>query len=41
VYGQPGEGMVAVRVDPETRARVRDLLSRMDGDHDRLWALVD
>jgi uncharacterized protein (UPF0218 family) len=41
VYGQPGEGMVAVAVDAETRAKVRDLLSRMDGDHDRLWALLD
>ncbi len=41
VYGQPGEGMVAVGVDPETRARARDLLSRMDGDHDALWDLLD
>ncbi len=41
VYGQPGEGMVAVQAGPETRARVRDLLSRMDGDHDRLWNLLD
>jgi len=41
VYGQPGEGMVAVTVDGETRAKVRDLLSRMDGDHGRLWELLD
>jgi uncharacterized protein (UPF0218 family) len=41
VYGQPGEGMVAVTVDPETRAKVRDLLSQMDGDHGRLWDLLD
>jgi len=41
VYGQPGEGMVAVTVDAETRARARDLLSRMDGDHGRLWELLD
>jgi uncharacterized protein (UPF0218 family) len=40
VYGQPGEGMVDVRVTPESRAQVRDLLSRMDGDHDRLWTLL-
>ncbi|MFB6157845.1 MAG: GTP-dependent dephospho-CoA kinase family protein [Haloferacaceae archaeon] len=32
VYGQPGEGMVLVRVDGEARDRARDLLSRMDGD---------
>ncbi|MFB6229447.1 MAG: GTP-dependent dephospho-CoA kinase family protein [Halobacteriales archaeon] len=31
-YGQPGEGMVHVRVTPETRSRARDLLERMDGD---------
>ncbi|MFB6103551.1 MAG: GTP-dependent dephospho-CoA kinase family protein [Halobacteriaceae archaeon] len=39
VYGQPGEGMVAVVVDDETRARVRDLLARFE-DTDRLWALL-
>ncbi len=33
VYGQPDEGMVHVRVSPETRARARSLLERMDGDH--------
>ncbi len=32
VYGQPGEGMVAVRVDDELRETGRDLLARMDRD---------
>lgn len=41
VYGQPGEGMVHVRVDGETRERARYLLERMDGDHGRLWELLD
>ncbi len=40
IYGQPGEGMVHVRVDGETKERARDLLSRMDGDHDRLWGIL-
>ncbi|MEM4781785.1 MAG: GTP-dependent dephospho-CoA kinase family protein [Halalkalicoccus sp.] len=40
VYGQPGEGMVHVRVDEETRERARGLLERMDGDHERLWELL-
>ncbi|WP_435347825.1 GTP-dependent dephospho-CoA kinase family protein [Haloarchaeobius sp. HRN-SO-5] len=35
VYGQPGEGMVHVRVTPESRARMRALVERMDGDVDR------
>jgi len=41
VYGQPGEGMVHVTVDPETASRARDLLARMDGDTDRLLSLLD
>lgn len=41
VYGQPGEGMVHVRIDDEVRDRVRRLLSTMDGDHDRLWSLCE
>jgi len=41
VYGQPDQGMVAVDVTAETRAEFRDLLERMDGDHERLWALLD
>ena len=40
VYGQPDQGMVAVDVTAETRAEFRDLLERMDGDHERLWALL-
>jgi len=32
VYGQPDEGMVLVGVDGERRARMVDLLARMDGD---------
>ena len=41
VYGQPGEGMVHVRVDEETKERVRGLLERMEGNHERLWELLD
>lgn len=41
VYGQPGKGMVHVVVDAETRVRARHLLERMDGDHERLWELLD
>ena len=41
VYGQPGEGMVHVRIDGEARERARELLSRMDGDHDRLWRALE
>jgi uncharacterized protein (UPF0218 family) len=40
VYGQPDEGMVAVPVTAETKAEFRALLDRMDGDHERFWALV-
>jgi uncharacterized protein (UPF0218 family) len=40
VYGQPGEGMVHVRVTPETRERARDLLSRMDGDAERASSIL-
>jgi hypothetical protein len=32
VYGQPGEGMVHVRVDAETREAMREFLARMEGD---------
>ena len=32
VYGQPGEGMVHVVVDPETRATARELFGRLEGD---------
>lgn len=41
VYGQPGEGMVLVAVDDATRERMRGLLSRMDGDTDRLFSVVE
>ena len=41
VYGQPDEGMVLVTCTGETVAAVGDLLGRMDGDTDRLWALLD
>ncbi len=40
VYGQPGEGMVLVVVDQATMDRVRDILSRMNGDTERLWSLL-
>ena len=40
VYGQPGEGMVLVKSDAETRERAQSLLSRMDGDVDRALALL-
>jgi uncharacterized protein (UPF0218 family) len=36
-YGQPGEGVVHVTVDSETRERVVDLLGRMDGDAPRAF----
>jgi uncharacterized protein (UPF0218 family) len=41
VYGQPGEGMVLVTVDGEVRAEMTDLLSRMDGDTERLRAILE
>lgn len=40
VYGQPGEGMVLVEIEPATVDRARDLLSRMDGDTERLWTVL-
>jgi uncharacterized protein (UPF0218 family) len=41
LYGQPEEGMVQVTVDDDARATVRDLLARMDGGMDPLWALLE
>lgn len=41
VYGQPGEGMVHVRVRPATVDRAREILSQMDGDTEQLWQLLD
>ena len=32
VYGQPGEGMVRVDVADDTKAEMRSLIERMDGD---------
>jgi len=40
LYGQPGEGVVAVVVEETTRDRVRGLLSRMDGDLDSVLAAL-
>jgi uncharacterized protein (UPF0218 family) len=40
VYGQPGEGMVRVPVEEDIRRRARELLERMDGDHERAWELL-
>jgi len=40
LYGQPEEGVVHVRVDAAVRERVRDLLSRMDGDSDRAFEVL-
>jgi len=40
VYGQPGEGMVWVTVDAETRQTASALLEKMEGDTDRLWHLL-
>ena len=41
VYGQPDEGMVLVTPDAAVRERVRSLLSRMDGDADAVFDVVD
>jgi len=40
VYGQPGEGMVLADIDEALRDRCRDLLAAMDGDAERLAALL-
>lgn len=40
VYGQPGEGMVLATADDGTRERVRSLLTRFDGDHERAFAAL-
>jgi hypothetical protein len=40
VYGQPDEGMVHVRVDEESRAAMRGLLDRMDGDREGAYAVL-
>jgi len=41
VYGQPGEGMVHVRVTPEARERARSLLSGMNGDGELALSLLE
>jgi uncharacterized protein (UPF0218 family) len=41
VYGQPDEGMVLVTPDTAVRERVRSILSRMDGDSDGVFDLVE
>jgi uncharacterized protein (UPF0218 family) len=41
VYGQPGEGMVAVAVTPGVQAEFRDLLERLDGDTQRALELLE
>ncbi|PSQ41226.1 DUF359 domain-containing protein [Halobacteriales archaeon QS_9_68_42] len=40
VYGQPNEGMVLATVNGPLRARCRELLTAMDGDDDRLAAML-
>ena len=40
VYGQPDEGMVAIPVTEATRAKMRDLLVRFDGDADAAMATL-
>jgi hypothetical protein len=39
VYGQPGEGMVAISVEPAARERSRELLTHMDRD-EAFWDTV-
>ncbi|MFC7140797.1 GTP-dependent dephospho-CoA kinase family protein [Halosimplex aquaticum] len=40
LYGQPGEGVVHVSVDADTRERVVGLLERMDGDAARAFQIL-
>jgi uncharacterized protein (UPF0218 family) len=40
VYGQPNEGMVLSPVEEGLRVQCRELLERMDGDYDRLAAIL-
>ena len=41
VYGQPGEGTVHAEVTEQSKAQMRDLLARMDGDPEALLAILD
>ncbi len=40
VYGQPGEGMVAVTVDASIKATVRAMLGHLEGDQETFLALI-
>lgn len=40
VYGQPGEGMVAIDVTDSVQDEFRELLSKMDGDTERARSLL-
>jgi len=40
VYGQPNEGMVHVEAASGIKGEMRELLGRMEGDSERLWALL-
>jgi uncharacterized protein (UPF0218 family) len=41
VYGQPDEGMVLAEVTAAAKTEMRDLLSRMEGDADALFEILD
>jgi uncharacterized protein (UPF0218 family) len=41
VYGQPDVGMVLIRVTPETRGTMRELLGRFEGDADAAFAILE
>jgi uncharacterized protein (UPF0218 family) len=41
VYGQPGEGMVLVSVDEETKSAARALLRRLSGDSEAALSILD
>ncbi|SDK83746.1 GTP-dependent dephospho-CoA kinase family protein [Natronorubrum texcoconense] len=41
VYGQPGEGMVHVKVSDDHRTEMRALLERFEGDTERFWDLLE
>ena len=40
VYGQPDEGMVAVRIDSDSQARARRLFDLLEGDRSELEAVL-
>ncbi|QIB75918.1 DUF359 domain-containing protein [Halogeometricum borinquense] len=41
VYGQPDEGMVLIDVTDDSKAEMRSLLRRMDGDAESLLSLLE